>query len=121
MTKIWREYETRYPSVRHRKVEKAIIFSLQRSKYFLGAKINKDLEETTSELTNGLLKIYSERNHKIYLELFELDALIRSTDDLIDEDILTRKHYSLEEVRQTINRFSKLLPAAKQVTQLFRV
>mgnify|MGYP001617533523 CR=1 FL=1 len=119
MTKTWKEYKTKYPKVRHRKVEKAIMFATQRAQYFLASKIDSDFQETASELTNGILRIYSAKNHDLYFKLFELDAYIRITDDLIDEDILTRNEFDPSEIKTVIKNFSNELPEADQISQLF--
>lgn len=119
-TKNWKEFKTKYPRVRHRKVEKAIMFAIQRANYFLAANISDDLQETSSELINGTLRVFSTNSHNLYFQLFEIDALIRSTDDLIDEDIMTRKHYELKEIETVIDNFSGNFPQGKRIAQLFR-
>jgi hypothetical protein len=118
--KTWKEFNTQFPAVRHRKVEKAIMFSLQRAEYFLGARVGSDLRHTTSELSSGVLKVYAEQSHQLYSDLFELDARIRAADDLIDEDIMTRPSYDADDVERAIKNFEQELPAAHNIAQLFR-
>lgn len=118
--KIWQEFKTEFPDVRHRKVEKAIMFSLQRAEFFLGAQVGNDLRHTASELSAGILRVYSEQDHQLYFDLFELDARIRAADDLIDEDIMTRPSYNANDIEEAIKAFEKELPSAHNVAQLFR-
>jgi len=119
MAKTWKEYKTKYLKVRHRKVEKAIMFAAQRAQYFLASEIDSDFQETSSELIHETLRIYSANNHDLYFKLFELDAHIRVTDDLIDEDILTRDEFDPNEIKVAIEFFSKEFPEANRVSQLF--
>ncbi|HEC64525.1 MAG TPA: hypothetical protein ENI23_04455 [bacterium] len=116
----WKSFKTKYPNVRFRKVEKAIMFSLQRAKYFLGADLPLGIEHTTSRLIGDQLEVYSNNFHSFYFELFEMDALIRTTDDMIDEDLLTSTKIDEEEIMNVIKKFERDLPEGARITRLFR-
>lgn len=104
--------------MREEKIIKTVRGTIKKGIYYLGAQIPYEL---TKLLISPLSQPFEEiiKEYPVVGELYETDAKIRETDDLLDEVLSKKEPFPIEEMRKVIAEFVALSPNFNEAGKLF--
>lgn len=108
------------PDVRDRKVRKTLRRSFKKAHHFLGGDFDPAIAHTDVSREDGRLNVDAPYDEDIYRELYAKDAVIRQTDDRLDEELYGQEPLPEDAIEATIDEFEASYPEFDEVAQLFR-
>ena len=106
-------------SVRHPRVMATVKGALKKAFFYERANYSYETALFNAELDNGKVRIWNTPYPNQIFDLYRIDAIIRRTDDLLDDVLAKQQPVPLDKMREAIDRFLVELPEGRQVAELF--